>query len=214
MGRGVVAPAQSAVPGPASPHVTWSEWNVSRTEREAQAGHSGLVVWLTGLSGAGKSTVARAVERLLFDAGRRTILLDGDQLRHGLTRDLGFSPADRAENMRRAAEVARLFLESGHVVLCAFVSPYARDREMVRSLVGATDFVEVHVTAALDTLHARDPKGLYARDAQRGDVGLSGVRTPYEEPLTPDLRLDTDALSVDEAVAALRTLIETRLERR
>lgn len=215
MVRGMATPTApvTAPAGGASPNVTWSDWNITRAEREAQSAHRGLVVWLTGLSGAGKSTIARALERRLFARGYRTMLLDGDQLRHGLTRDLGFSPADRAENLRRAAEVARLFLESGHVVLCAFVSPYRRDREVARQLVGAGDFAEVHVTASLDTLHARDPKGLYARDAASGDVGLSGVRTPYEAPERPDLQLDTDLLTADEAVARLLALVEARAPR-
>jgi len=204
MVRGVVSlTAPSPHPPAASPHVTWSDGNIARAEREAQAGHGGLVVWLTGLSGAGKSTIARAVERALFEAGCRTVLLDGDQLRHGLTRDLGFSPADRAENMRRAAEVARLFLDTGHVVLCAFVSPYARDRDTVRGIVGAADYLEVHVTAALETLAARDPKGLYAK-AQEGKIGqFTGKDSGFEEPEAPSLVLDTEARSVDQCAAEL-----------
>lgn len=213
--RGVSAPSVPSSPtATASPNVTWSEWNIPRAERATQVGHDGVVVWLTGLSGAGKSTIARALERRLFADGRRTMLLDGDQLRHGLSRDLGFSPADRAENIRRAAEVARLFLESGHIVLCAFVSPYARDRETAADVVGRQDFIEVHVTASLDTLRARDPKGLYARDAVTGDVGLSGTRTPYEPPSAPALRIDTEATGVDEAVRQVLELIAPRITRR
>ena len=215
--RGVVAPSSppiaSGLPS-ASPNVTWSGPNIPRARYEARHGHGGLVVWLTGMSGAGKSTIANAVEHRLFAAGYRTMLLDGDQLRHGLTRDLGFSPADRAENIRRAAEVARLFLETGHVVLCAFVSPYARDRDMARSLIGGDDFAEVHVTASLPTLAARDPKGLYARDAGTGEIGLSGVRSPYEAPTDPLLRLDTETMSADDAATQLVELIEARVPRR
>ncbi|GAB1343721.1 sulfate adenylyltransferase subunit CysN [Gemmatimonas sp.] len=213
--RGVSTPNMLSAPtATTSPNVTWSEWNIPREERAAQLGHAGVVVWLTGLSGAGKSTLAGALERSLFADGRRTMLLDGDQLRHGLSRDLGFSPADRAENIRRAAEVARLFLESGHIVLCAFVSPYARDRAMAADIIGRDDFVEIHVNASLDTLRARDPKGLYARDAAAGDVGLSGTRTPYEPPTEPALRIDTETTTVDEAVRQLRALVAARIVRR
>jgi bifunctional enzyme CysN/CysC len=185
-----------------SPNVTWEGWNIPRPEREQRQGHPGAVIWLTGLSGAGKSTVARAVERQLFEQGYRTMLLDGDQLRHGLNGDLGFSPAERAENVRRAGEVARLFYEAGHVVLCTFVSPYARDRDAVRELFPADRYAEVHVTASVDTLQSRDVKGLYARDVG-GAVGMSGLSAPYEPPLKAELVLNTDAMSADAAVGAL-----------
>jgi bifunctional enzyme CysN/CysC len=196
----------------ASPNVTWSDWNIARDEREQRQGHGALVVWLTGLSGAGKSTIAAAVERALFNEGRRTMLLDGDQLRHGLNKHLGFSPADRAENIRRAGEVARLFFEAGHVVLCAFVSPYARDRDAVRVLLPDARFVEVHVAASADTLRQRDPKGLYAREAATGTIGLSGISTPYEAPAAPELLIDTDAMNVDEAVDAVLAMIRRRIQ--
>jgi bifunctional enzyme CysN/CysC len=202
--RGEKNPLERDAPPPkASPNVTWDAWNIARAEREQVAGHPAAVVWLTGLSGAGKSTIARAVERRLFDDGYRTMLLDGDQLRHGLNGDLGFSPADRAENVRRAGEVAKLFFEAGHVVLCTFVSPYARDRDAVRAMFPAGSFAEVHVTAPVEVLSARDVKGLYARDAAAGDVGLSGVRTPYEVPLNAELVIDTAVTPPDQAVEQL-----------
>jgi bifunctional enzyme CysN/CysC len=184
-----------------SPDVTWEPWNIPRAEREARQGHAAHVLWFTGLSGSGKSTVAKAVERKLWDQGYRTLLLDGDQLRHGLSGDLGFSPADRAENIRRAGEVARLLYEAGTIVLCSFVSPYRRDRDAVRALFPAGAFTEVFVSAPLEVLRARDVKGLYERESQGSAIGLSGVSTPYEAPSTPELTIDTASSSVEDAAA-------------
>jgi len=185
---------------PVSPDVVWEEWNVPREEREVRNGHRAGVLWLTGLSGAGKTTIAREVERRLFDRGIRTMLLDGDQVRHGLCGDLAFSPRERAENIRRAGEVAKLFFEHGNIVLCTFVSPYREGREFVRGLFPEGRFLEVHVHAPLEELRRRDPKGLYQREAA-GELGpLSGSRGPYEAPESPELDLDTSGMAVDEAV--------------
>ncbi len=192
----------AAAPGTAavSPGVVWEGWNVPREEREARNGHGAAVLWFTGLSGAGKTTIAGRVERRLFEAGVQTMLLDGDTLRHGLNGDLGFSPADRAENIRRVGEVARLFFAQGAVVLCTFVSPYREDRARVRALLPEGRFLEVFVDAPLDELRRRDPKGLYAR-ADSGEVAnLTGVSAPYEAPEAPEVVLRTDRVSVDEAV--------------
>ncbi len=190
-----------------SPGVVWQDWNIPRVEREARNGHPALVVWLTGLSGSGKSTIARAVEQELFAQNVHTVLLDGDQLRHGLNGDLGFSPADRAENIRRAGEVARLFFEHGSVVICAFVSPYEQDRERVRSLFPEGRFLEIYVHCPLEVCQARDPKGLYGK-AERGTVsGMTGIAAPYERPVSPALQIDTSELSVEQAVAAVRDLL-------
>ena len=196
-----------------SPDVKWEDWNVPRVEREARQGHSAAVVWLTGLSGAGKSTLARALERRMFDAGYRTALLDGDQLRHGLNVDLGFSPADRSENIRRAGEVAKLFFETGHVVICSFVSPYRKDREFVRSLIAEQSFHEVHVRAAVKTLRERDTKGLYARNRAGADISLTGITAPYEEPDEPELLIQTDECSVQEALTSLEEYVLARIEK-
>jgi bifunctional enzyme CysN/CysC len=192
-------PGSDASARPVSPEVTWEPWNIPRPEREARNGHEARVIWLTGPSGAGKSTIARELERRLWAEGRQTMLLDGDQVRHGLNGDLGFSPEDRSENVRRVGEVARLFFEQGCVVICAFVSPFADDRSRVRDLLPPGRFTEVRVTASAETLRARDPKGLYAADA-RGDLATSGLRRPHERGDSLELEIDTDQVDVDEAV--------------
>ena len=187
----------------ASPNVAWEGWNVPRAEREARNGHRAAVVWLTGLPGAGKTTAARALERELFALGCSTMLLDGDQLRHGLTGDLGFAAEDRRENVRRVGEVARLFFEQGSVVLCSLVSPFRRDRDRVRSILPEGGFIEVHVECGVDECRRRDPKGLYAR-AARGDLPeLTGVSSPYEAPARPELVLRTDREGPAETAARL-----------
>ena len=186
-----------------SSDVVWEDWNVEREERESQNGHRAAVLWFTGLSGAGKSTVARALEKHLFEEGRRTMLLDGDQLRHGLCGDLGFSEEDRRENLRRAGEVARLFFESGAIVLCTFVSPYRYDRARVRQLFPDDRFFEIHIHADLETCRERDPKGLYEK-ALKGEIrNFTGIDAPYEDPETPELRFDSKAQGVDAIVADL-----------
>jgi bifunctional enzyme CysN/CysC len=177
--------------------------NIPRAEREAVNAHRAAVVWLTGLSGAGKTTIAREVEKRLFEIGCRTMLLDGDQLRRGLCADLGFSPQDRGENIRRAGEVARLFFEQGCLVICAFVSPYRQDRDRVRALLPGGRFMEVFVSASLETCRRRDPKQLYARAGTGQIPDFTGISAPYEEPLTPELTIDTEEVSVDEGAESI-----------
>jgi bifunctional enzyme CysN/CysC len=161
------------------------------------------VIWLTGLSASGKSTLANALERRLLAEGRHTMLLDADNIRHGLNRDLGFSTSDRIENIRRVGEVAGLMAEAGLIVITAFISPYQSDRDLVRGLVPAGRFIEVHLATPLAVCEQRDPKGLY-RKARSGELpGFTGIDSPYEEPQQPELRLDTSAASVDECVAAI-----------
>ncbi len=177
--------------------------NVAREEWEERNRHLASVIWLTGLPASGKTTIARALQRRLFERGCRTVLLDGDQLRQGLSADLGFSPSDRAENIRRAGEVARLFFAQGNLVICAFISPYRADRERVRALLPEGRFIEVHVKASIETCTRRDRKGLYARAREGALPQLTGLSAPYEEPQAPDVVIDNDTATVDSAIEQL-----------
>ncbi len=192
-----------------SHNVHWQATDVDRRTRAAAKHQDPCVLWLTGLSGAGKSTIANLVERRLHANGRHTYLLDGDNLRHGLNKDLGFTASDRAENIRRAAEVAKLMVDAGLIVIVAFISPFASERRMARSLFGEGEFFEIFVDAPLHVLEARDPKGLY-RKARRGELrNFTGIDAPYEVPLTPDLHVDTSALAPEEAAEAVIALLPT-----
>jgi bifunctional enzyme CysN/CysC len=181
-----------------TPHGFW----VDREARERLSGHRGRVVWLTGLSGAGKSTIADAAERVLHVQGVRTYVLDGDNVRFGLNKDLGFTAEDRAENVRRVAEVARLMMSAGLVVFVALVSPFRADRRAARDLFDAGDFIEVHVKTPVDVCASRDTKALYAKAASGELPNLTGVGQAYEEPLEPDLVVAGDG-DLEEAVAAV-----------
>jgi bifunctional enzyme CysN/CysC len=186
-----------------SPNTVARRANIALEIREARNRHKAAVVWLTGLSGSGKSTIGKGLEKALFDRGRQTMLLDGDQLRQGLCGDLGFSPEDRTENIRRAGEIAKLFFESGHIVICTFISPITQDRAFVRSLLPEGRFWEVHVDCALEVCMERDPNGLYAR-AVRGEIGnFTGVSAGYEPPASPEVRLRTDQCEPAAAIADL-----------
>jgi bifunctional enzyme CysN/CysC len=192
-----------------SPHTTWSGWNIPRGMREMRFGHRSSVLWLTGYSGSGKSTIARGLEKKLFETGCQTMLLDGDNIRHGLCGDLGFSDRDRSENIRRVGEVARLFFEAGHIVICTFISPFEKDRVFVRSLFPAGSFFEVYVKCDLDICRMRDPNGLYQK-AITGEIkDFTGVSSPYEAPRNPEITLETDLQSVENSV----DLIIDRLKR-
>ena len=189
------------------------EMTITREARERLQGHAGKVVWFTGLSGAGKSTIANEVEKALHAQGRRTYLLDGDNLRNGLNRDLGFTEADRVENIRRVAEVARLMQDAGLIVLVALISPFRQEREMARGLIGEEHFLEVYVNAPLDVCEARDPKGLYQK-ARRGEIpNLTGVQAPYEPPLESQLELRTGEVPLEECVASVLALLEASSSR-
>ncbi len=189
-------------------YVVWHSGYVQPEDFERRNGHRGAVVWFTGLSGAGKSTIAREVEWRLFEMGKQVFVLDGDNIRHGLNRDLGFSPEDRAENIRRIGEVAKLFREQGNIVLTAFISPYRKDRELVRQLLPPGDFFEVYVKCDVETCIQRDPKGLYQK-ALRGEIPeFTGISAPYEPPDHPDLVLDTTVMGVAECVDAVVALLE------
>ncbi len=187
-----------------SPNVTWEPWNISREERETRNGQKAKVLWFTGISGAGKSTIAKALEKKLWEDGKQTVLLDGDQVRHGLNGDLGFSPNDRKENIRRVGHLSRLFFEHGNIVLCTFISPYKNDREFVKSLFPTeADFIEIRVTCSPNTAQLRDPKGLYAKAVAGEITNLTGYDAEYEAPENATLTINTDEMSVDEAIEVL-----------
>lgn len=177
--------------------------HVRSAERARLIGYQPATVWLTGLSGSGKSTLAYALEKHLIENGRLAYVLDGDNIRHGLNSDIGFSPEFRHENIRRIAEVARLFNDAGMIVIAAFISPYQKDRSMAREIVGSARFLEVHLNADLAVCESRDPKGLY-RKARQGLIGdFTGISAPYEAPHHPDLHIDSGALSIAESVARI-----------
>lgn len=191
-------------------NVIWHHATVTRERRERLNGHKSVVLWFTGLPCAGKSTLAHAVEEALHQRGCRTFVLDGDNIRHGLCSNLGFSEADRHENIRRVGEVAKLMMEAGLIVLAAFISPYRRDREAVRHLVPHGDFLEIYCRARLEICEARDVKGLY-RKARAGEIkNYTGIDSPYEEPLNPELIVDTGNDPLGVCVARVLGLLEER----
>jgi adenylylsulfate kinase len=183
-----------------STHVVWHHATVTRTRREQLNGHRGAIVWFTGLSGAGKSTLAHAVEEKLHRMGCRTFVLDGDNVRHGLCGDLGFSAKDREENIRRVGEVAKLFMEAGVIVLTAFISPYKADRERVRGMVEHGDFMEIFCNSPIEICESRDVKGLYKK-ARAGQIAeFTGISSPYETPENPELTVNTGELDLEVSV--------------
>ena len=183
---------------------------VSYKDRSKNLGQEGLVVWFTGLSASGKSTIAVELEKELIKQGKAVYRLDGDNIRHGLSSDLGFSKEDRDENIRRIAEVAALFKDAGLIVLASFISPYQSMRDFARQKAGDNNFIEVYVKADIETCAKRDPKGLYEK-AKKGEIeDFTGISAPYEEPVNPDLVIDTDKLTIDESVEKLLEIIKAR----
>lgn len=180
-------------------NIVWHAGYVSPEDFEEQYKQKGCVLWFTGLSGCGKSTIAREVEWILFEQGYRVFVLDGDNIRHGLNKDLGFSPEDREENIRRIGEVAKLFRQAGCIVMTAFISPYRKDRQIARSLLEEGRFLEIYVKADIETCMKRDPKGLYRKAIEGIIPEFTGISAPYEEPLNPELILDTTQLSIHES---------------
>ncbi|NOT98150.1 MAG: adenylyl-sulfate kinase [Sideroxydans sp.] len=191
-------------------NVVWHNATVTRARREELNAHKSVVLWFTGLSGSGKSTLAHAVEERLHQMDCRTFVLDGDNVRHGLCGDLGFSEQDRIENIRRAGEVAKLFLEAGVITLTAFISPFESDRKKVRSLFSHGDFLEIYCHCPLEVCEDRDVKGIYKR-ARAGEVkSFTGVSSPYEAPTTPELVVDSDQMSLDESIDLVLNLLRER----
>ncbi len=213
MSDSVIPPSQGptaktgAGAAPVSANIRWDHARLTRAERFERLGTVGQTVWMTGLSGSGKSTIAGALERTLVERGTRAFRLDGDNLRYGLNRDLGFSPADRAENIRRIGEVAKLMAESGCVVIVSVISPYRADRDACRAMHeldahGPLRFIEVYVDAPLAVCQGRDPKGLYRKAAAGEITGMTGVDAPYEPPTNPELVLKTAEMTVEACVGA------------
>lgn len=193
-------------------NITWHDGDVTRQERQQNMRQKGVTLWMTGLSASGKSTVAVALEQVLMQRGKHAYRLDGDNVRHGLNKNLGFSAEDRAENIRRIGEVAKLFADGGLITIASFISPYAADRDNVRKLHDEADlpFLEVYVDVPLDVAESRDPKGLYKK-ARTGEIkGFTGIDDPYEAPPNPELHLRTDQLSVEQSVQQLLELLEQR----
>lgn len=182
------------------PHIVWHEASVSKEERQKRNRLKSCVVWFTGLSGSGKSTLANALDRKLFEEGIHSYVFDGDNIRHGLNAGLGFSEEDRKENIRRIGEVAKLFVDAGVVTSTAFISPFREDRDKVRGILDDGEFIEVYVRCPLETCEKRDPKGLYKKARSGAIPEFTGISSPYEEPVNPELIIDTDQLTVEEAV--------------
>lgn len=192
-----------------SSNVVWHPQTVSREERESLGGHKGVVLWFTGLSGSGKSTLANEVSVRLHKIGARTYCLDGDNIRHGLNGDLGFSPDDRVENIRRIGHISNLFAEAGVITTTAFISPYRRERQLARDIAGDS-FIEVYVCPPLDVCEERDPKGLYKK-ARAGEIPeFTGVSAPYEEPENAELSIDTSVAGVEECAEQVITYLRDR----
>lgn len=189
-------------------HVVIHNNKITMEDRNHLNGHKSYVLWFTGLSGAGKSTLAVEVERELYKCQKRSYILDGDNIRHGLNNDLGFSPEDRQENIRRIGEVAKLFFNAGIVVLSAFISPYRKDRESVRRLFKPGEFVEIYVKCALDECERRDPKKLYQKAHQGIIQDFTGISSPYETPINPELIIETDNQSLEESLQKIITYLE------
>lgn len=191
-------------------NITWHHAIVTRERHERQNGHRSAILWFTGLSGAGKSTIAHAVEERLHELGCRTFVFDGDNVRHGLCSDLGFSNEDRAENIRRIGEVAKLFVEAGTIALTAFISPFRDDRDRVRNLVPPGDFLEIYCRCPIEVCESRDEKGNYAK-ARAGFIShFTGISAPYQPPLNADLMLDTDNCGIEESIATALVLLRQR----
>lgn len=191
-------------------NLVWHPVSVTREQRESLNGHRAVVVWFTGLSGAGKSTLAHAVEEVLHKQGRRTFVLDGDNVRHGLCSNLGFSPEDRTENLRRIGEMARILVDAGVITLAAFISPMRKHREMIRNIVGPENFIEVYVQCPLEICELRDVKGVYQK-ARAGEIKeFTGISAPYEAPETPNLVMATERTTLEDCVEQLLGLINRR----
>ncbi|NRD76711.1 adenylyl-sulfate kinase [Bacillus sp. BRMEA1] len=189
--------------GESNQHISWLESAITKEDRQKVHGHKSFMLWLTGLSGSGKSTIANALQLELFNKGVSVYLLDGDNLRHGINSDLTHNMEDRKENIRRTAEIGKLFVDAGIVVIAALISPYQKDREIARSLFGKDEFIEIYVSCPIEECEKRDPKGLYKK-ARKGEIlKFTGIDDPYEEPANPEIILDTSNWSIEECTSAV-----------
>ncbi|WP_053362982.1 adenylyl-sulfate kinase [Bacillus sp. FJAT-27251] len=193
-----------------STNIVWHEAAVTRSGRHQLKGHKSCVIWFTGLSGSGKSTLANALDLLLFQQGLHSYVLDGDNIRHGLNRDLSFGKEDRQENIRRIGEVAKLFVDSGQIVCTAFISPFREDRNLVRDMFDEGEFIEVYVNCPINICEDRDPKGLYQR-ARKGEIPeFTGISSPYEAPAEPEISLDTSLMGIEDCVRTIQSYLKER----
>lgn len=179
-------------------NIQWYQHSITKEQRSEYYHQKPCIIWLTGLSGSGKSTIANVLEQKLFENGNKTYVLDGDNIRHGLNKDLGFDEHSRVENIRRIGEVAKLFVESGHIIISAFISPFIADRHIARSLVAYGEFIEVFVDAPLEVCEERDPKGLYKKVRQGAIKNFTGIDSPYEKPITPEIHVKSDQMTEEE----------------
>jgi adenylylsulfate kinase len=193
-------------------HIVKHDYKTTRSEREQQNGHKSYLLWFTGLSGSGKSTLANLVEIALHKQGLSTYILDGDNIRQGINKDLSFAPKDRTENIRRIAEISNLMLDAGVITLAAFVSPYIKDRKEVKEIVGSVNFIEIFVNTSLEECERRDVKGLYKK-ARSGEIkNMTGISAPYEAPINPDIEVITDGHSIEESVEIIINFINKKLK--
>ena len=181
-------------------NIVWHNQNITKKDREKLLDQKPILLWFTGLSGSGKSTIANTLEKRLYQLKYKTVLLDGDNIRHGLNNNLGFSDDDRVENIRRVAEVSKLFIDAGIIVITAFISPFIKDREIAKNLLKKNEFIEIFIDTPIDVCKKRDPKGLYKKAIQGEIKDFTGVSSPYETPVKPNINLKTDKLSIDESV--------------
>ncbi|SFD56259.1 adenylyl-sulfate kinase [Bacillus sp. UNCCL81] len=193
-----------------SKNIVWHQASISKEDRRQKNNHHSCILWFTGLSASGKSTIANEIAKALYHLNVQQYVLDGDNIRHGLNKDLGFTDFDRTENIRRIGEVAKLFVDNGQIVLTAFISPFIADRNIVRSLVEQNEFIEVYVECSVETCESRDPKGLYKK-AKNGEIqNFTGISSPYEAPINPEITLNTDKQSVQECVETILQFLKSK----
>ena len=193
-------------------HTVTQNYKITKSQREILHGHKAYLLWFTGLSGSGKSTLANLVEMALHKKGLSTYILDGDNVRQGINKDLSFAPKDRSENIRRIAEISKLMLDAGVITLAAFVSPYKKDREVVKQIVGPDKFIEIYVNTSLEACESRDVKGLYKK-ARAGEIkNMTGISAPYQAPTHPDLEIITDRQTIQESVAIIMQFLNTKFK--